>query len=137
MVQKLRFLLVKYHDIVAYLVFGVLTTVVNYLVYLPLYNLLGIPAALSNVVAWVAAVTFAYLTNKPFVFNSHDWSRRTVIPELAKFVSSRVVSGIMETAILFVCVDLQGWNGNVWKLLTSVLVVILNYVASKFLVFKK
>ena len=137
MIQKLRVLLGKYWDIFVYFVFGVLTTVVNYLVYLPVYNLLGVPSALSNTVAWAAAVIFAYLTNKPFVFNSCDWSRKTVISELAKFVSSRVASGIMETAILFVCVDLLGWNGNVWKLLTSILVVFLNYVASKFLVFKK
>lgn len=137
MVQKLRVLLGKYRDIFTYLIFGVLTTVVNYLVYLPVYNFLGVSAALSNMVAWAAAVAFAYLTNKPFVFKSHDWSRKAVIPELTKFVSCRVASGITETAILFVCVDLLGWNGNVWKLLTSVLVVILNYVASKFLVFKK
>lgn len=137
MVQKLRVLLGKYRDIFTYLIFGVLTTVVNYLVYLPVYNFLGVSAALSNMVAWAAAVAFAYLTNKPFVFKSHDWSRKAVIPELTKFVSCRVASGITETAILFVCVDFLGWNGNVWKLLTSVLVVILNYVASKFLVFKK
>ena len=137
MIQKLRGLLVKYWDIFTYLVFGVLTTAVNYLVYLPVYNLLGISAALSNMIAWAAAVTFAYLTNKPFVFKSHDWSLKTVIPELTKFVGSRVASGAAETAILFLTVDLLGWNGNVWKLLTSVLVVVLNYFASKFLVFKK
>ena len=137
MIQKLRELLVKYWDIVTYLVFGVLTTAVNYLVYLPVYNLLGISAALSNMIAWAAAVTFAYLTNKPFVFKSHDWSLKTVIPELTKFVGCRVASGAAETVILFFTVDLLGWNGNVWKLLTSVLVVVLNYFASKFLVFKK
>ena len=137
MIQKLRGLLVKYWDIFTYLVFGVLTTAVNYLVYLPVYNLLGISAALSNMIAWAAAVTFAYLTNKPFVFKSHDWSLKTVIPELTKFVGCRVASGAAETVILFFTVDLLGWNGNVWKLLTSVLVVVLNYFASKFLVFKK
>lgn len=137
MFQKLWSLVRKHWDIVVYLVFGVLTTVVNYLVYLPVYNLLHLSAAVSNAIAWVAAVAFAYLTNKPFVFNSHDWSRQTVIPELTKFVSCRLASGIMETAILFITVDLLHWNGNVWKLVTSVLVVIINYVASKLLVFKK
>lgn len=127
----------KYYDILAYLVFGVLTTVVNYIVYLPCYNLLHLSAAVSNVIAWVAAVAFAYLTNKPFVFKSYDWSARTVVPELTKFVGSRVVSGALETVIIFVTVDLLLWNGNVMKLVTSVLVVILNYVASKLLVFKK
>lgn len=130
--------LVKEHwDMVIYLVFGVLTTVVNYLVYLPLYNLAGCSAAVSNVIAWAAAVAFAYLTNKPFVFHSHDWSLGTVIPELGKFVSCRLASGAMETAIIFLTVDLLRWNGNIWKLVTSVLVVIFNYFASKLLVFRK
>ena len=84
--NKIRMLIRKYYDVLAYLFFGVLTTVVNYIVYLPCYNLLHISAAASNVIAWAAAVIFAYLTNKPFVFKSHDWSRKTVAPELTKFV---------------------------------------------------
>ena len=92
---------------------------------------------MSNAIAWVAAVAFAYVTNKPFVFKSHDWSVKTVIPELTKFVSCRVGSGLLETAIIFALVDWLGLNGNVIKLATSVLVVILNYIASKLLVFRK
>ena len=127
----------KHYDILAYLFFGVLTTVVNYVIYLPCYNLLQLSAAVSNAIAWVAAVAFAYVTNKPFVFRSYDWSAKTVVPELTKFVGSRVASGALETAIIFVTVDLMLWNGNVMKLVTSVLVVIFNYVASKLLVFNK
>ena len=129
-------LIVKYRDVLSYLFFGGLTTVVNYVVYLPCYNLLGLSAAVSNVIAWVAAVLFAFLTNKPFVFKSHDWSAKTVIPEFTKFVGCRIGSGLMETAIIFVTVDLLCWNGNWMKLATSVLVVILNYFASKLLVFR-
>lgn len=135
--QKIRILIRKHYDILAYLFFGVLTTVVNYVIYLPCYNLLQLSAAVSNAIAWVAAVAFAYVTNKPFVFRSHDWSAKTVVPELTKFVGSRVASGTLETAIIFVTVDLMLWNGNVMKLVTSVLVVIFNYVASKLLVFNK
>lgn len=137
MIQTIMSLVKKHWDIVTYLFFGVLTTVVNYLVYLPLYNLLGLSAALSNGIAWVVAVAFAYLTNKPFVFKSSDWSRKTVIPELSKFVGCRVASGLAETVILFLVVDRLGWNGNVWKLVTNVLVVIMNYFGSKLVVFKK
>lgn len=135
--EKIRNLITKYYDILAYLVFGVLTTVVNYLVYLPCYNLLEMSAAVSNVIAWGVAVAFAYLTNKPFVFRSHDWSAKTVIPELTKFVCSRIASGALETGIIFLTVDLLAWNGNVMKLVTSVIVVVLNYIASKLLVFRK
>ena len=137
MIQKIRSLIEKYWDIITYLIFGVLTTVVNYMVYLPAYNLLGLSASVSNVLSWVVAVAFAYLTNKPFVFKSHDWSKETVIPELIKFVSCRIASGVAETLILLITVDILGWNGNIWKLVTSVLVVVLNYFASKFLIFRK
>ena len=135
--KKIMDLARKYWDVLSYLFFGVLTTVVNYAVYLPCYNLLGLSAAVSNVIAWVAAVAFAYLTNKPWVFKSHDWSMKTVVPELTKFVACRVGSGALETGIIFVFVDWLGLDGNVFKLITSVLVVILNYIASKLLVFKK
>ncbi|MDD5955060.1 MAG: GtrA family protein [Firmicutes bacterium] len=135
--EKIRMLIRKHYDILAYLFFGVLTTAVNYIVYLPCYNLMHFSAAVSNVIAWVVAVAFAYLTNKPFVFKSHDWSPGTVVPELTKFVTCRIGSGAMETAIIFLTVDLLHWNGNVMKLITSVLVVILNYVASKLVVFRK
>lgn len=136
MLKKITDLIKNHWDIVTYLVFGVLTTVVNYVVYLPVYNILGFTAVVSNAVAWVAAVAFAFLTNKPFVFKSMDWSAKTVIPELISFIGCRVASGVMETAILLVTVDILGWNGNIWKLITSVLVVILNYIGSKLLVFR-
>ena len=135
--SKIRMLIRKHYDILTYLFFGVLTTAVNYIVYLPCYNLLHLPASLSNVISWAAAVAFAYVTNKPFVFKSHDWSAKTVGPELTKFVGSRILSGALETAIIFVTVDMLLWSGNLMKLVTSVLVVILIYVASKLLVFKK
>lgn len=135
--KKLRALFERYYDIISYLFFGGLTTVVNYLVYLPCYNWWGISSSVSNMIAWVAAVAFAFLTNKPFVFKSHDWSAKVVWPELTKFVGCRIGSGILETLFLLVTVDILHWNGNWMKLITSVLVVILNYFGSKFLVFAK
>lgn len=137
MAKRVKDLLCKYRDVLVYLVFGVLTTVVNYVIYLPCYNLMGLSSSLSNVIAWVGAVVFAYVTNKPFVFRSHDWSRKTVFPELTRFVGTRLGSGALETLILFVTVDTIGMNGNLWKLITSVLVVFINYIGSKWLVFRK
>jgi len=135
--KKIRELIVRYYDILAYLFFGGLTTVVNYLVYLPCYNWWNISASVSNIIAWVFAVAFAFLTNKPFVFKSHDWSAKTVWSELTKFVGCRVGSGVLETAILWLTVDMLTWNGNWMKLITSVIVIVLNYFGSKFLVFVK
>ena len=134
--RKLVSFIQKHYDILAYLFFGGLTTVVNYVIYLPCLNWLQLTASVSNVIAWVFAVAFAFLTNKPFVFKSYDWSRQTLIPELTKFVGCRIASGVGETLILLVTVDLLGWSGAVWKLITSVLVVVANYIGSKFLVFK-
>lgn len=137
MMGKIMALVKKYWDILVYLVFGVLTTVVDFLIYFPCYNLLHIPATISNVIAWAGAVAFAYLTNKPFVFHSQDWSVKTVVPELTKFVGTRLGSMLIQTGIIFVTVDLLHINGNLMKILTSVIVIILNYVGSKLLVFVK
>ena len=133
----LRKLCNKYRDEILYLVFGVLTTIVNYVVYIPCYNLLHLTGAVSNGIAWVAAVAFAFLTNKPFVFKSHDWSAKVLLPELGKFLGCRIGSGLLETAIIFLTVDYLTWNGNWMKLFTNVMVVFLNYFGSKLLVFRK
>ncbi len=137
MIQRLKRLWIRWQDALLYLVFGGLTTAVNYAVYLPCYNIFHLGGAGSNMIAWVAAVAFAFVTNKPFVFKSRDWSSKTVLPELGKFVGCRVVSGILETGILLVTVDWLLMDGNWMKLLTSVFVVIANYFASKLLVFQK
>ncbi len=130
-------LIKKHADVLSYLFFGGLTTAVNYLIYLPCYNMLHWDASVSNMAAWVVSVAFAFLTNKPFVFKSHDWSSRVVLPELSKFLGCRVGSGVLETVIIFITVDLIHWNGNWMKLFTAVLVVVLNYFGSKLLVFRK
>ncbi len=137
MLDKLKKLLHRRYDLIMYLAFGVMTTAVNYIVYLPCYNLLHLSSAVSNMIAWVAAVAFAFVTNKPFVFHSHDWSTKTVIPELTKFVGTRLGSGSLETVVLLIFADLLHMNGNLLKLLTSVLVVVLNYIGSKLLVFRR
>lgn len=126
----------RHKDIVLYLVFGVLTTVVSYAVYFPLYNFTHLPATVCNGISWVAAVAFAFLTNKPFVFKSNDWSAKTVMKELAKFAGARIGSLLTETLVIFVTVEVLCWNGNFMKLITGVLVVIMNYVASKVFVFR-
>ncbi len=137
MLQKVKNLLLRYRGPLCYLVFGVLTTLVNYAVYLPCYNDLRLSATVSNVLAWVVAVLFAYLTNKPFVFRSRDWSAKTVVPEFLRFVGCRIASGALETGTLLLAVDVLHRNGNLWKIIVSVAVIILNYIGSKLLVFRK
>ncbi|MCD7859634.1 MAG: GtrA family protein [Firmicutes bacterium] len=135
--KKLQALWQKNSEPILYLVFGALTTAVNFAVYWPLCSLLHLWASASNALAWVVAVSFAFLTNKPWVFRSHDWSAKTVVPEAAKFVSCRLLSLAVQELLLLVTVDLLRWNSTGMWLLSSVMVIVLNYVASKLLVFKK
>ena len=132
---NIRVLIEKYRGILVYLFFGALTTGVNYAVYLHCYNLLGMSAATGNLLAWSAAVIFAYVTNKIFVFSSRSWSVRVVIPELTRFLGGRALSGGLETVALYVTVDRLQWNGNVMKFAAAVFVIVANYLFGKFLVF--
>jgi len=117
-------------------IFGGLTTLVNFAVYYPLYNLAKWDPTVANVVAWGVSVIFAFVTNKPFVFGSHDWRIRTVLWEGSQFVSARILSGLLETGCIFAFVTVLGLDGNLIKVLVSIAVVILNYIASKLLIFR-
>ena len=136
MITYFKGIVKKHWGFILYTAFGLLTTVANYVVYIPLYNDLHLSAVTSNAIAWIAAVLVAFLTNKPFVFKSKDWSAKVVIPELIKFIGCRIGSGLAETVTLLVAVDILQGNGNIWKIITSVLVIIFNYVGSKHFVFK-
>ena len=130
-------LITKYSDIISYLFFGGLTTAVNYAVYIPCNQWLHWSAALSQTLAWIAAVIFAYLTNKPFVYQSHDWSLKVVFPEFGKFVLSRLGSGILNVVLMWLTVDILRWNSILMMVIVSVLVVIINYITGKMMVFTK
>ncbi len=136
MCRHLTEFLKKYRSVIIYLVFGVLTTLVNYFVYYPLYNVVKFSAAASNGISWLVAVIFAFFTNKSYVFKSKSWDKNVVVPEFIKFVGCRTLSGVAETAILYVVVDVLSGDGNLLKILTSILVIVFNYIAGKFLVFK-
>ena len=135
--ERIIQLVKKYWSILSYLFFGVVTTVVNLAVYYLCYHAWGISSDLSTVIAWVIAVLTAFLTNKPFVFGSHDWSMKVLLPEAGSFFGCRLGSGVLELVLMHVTVEMLGWPGMLMKLLVNVLVVIINYVASKLLVFRK
>ena len=128
----------KHREIIVYMLFGLVTLVVSFGVYFLCYNLFLFSAAASNAISWVAAVAVAYLTNKPFVFDSHDWSMQTVFREAVEFVGFRFFSGLLETAALFLVSDLHvvRFDGNLAKIITSIFVVLMNYVASKYFIFR-
>lgn len=127
----------KYNALFLYLVFGVLTTAINIVVYHMCYEVAGIPNVPSNMIAWVLSVLVAYLTNKIWVFHSRSFAPAVLLPELWKFVSCRLFTGAMDTAIMWVGVDLFCGPATVIKIGSNVLVVVLNYVFSKLLIFRE
>lgn len=125
----------KYRELILYLVFGVLTTAVNYVAYLicaPFFERTIAP----TLIAWVLSVLFAYFTNRRWVFQSKAQGRRAVLTEMGSFFGARVLSGVLDVAIMWVFVDKLGFWDKLIKLLSNVFVVIFNYVASKLWIFR-
>ena len=122
---------------IAYLIFGVLTTAVDYIISNVLFYLTDMPTIPAQTIAWVAAVLFAFVTNKWWVFESHTLVPSEVWREFVSFVACRVATFIFNLAALFIMVDLFGMEFFICKLLISVVVVILNYIFSKILIFTK
>lgn len=127
----------KYKAIISYGIFGVLTTIVNIVIYNLCYYQIGIGNTVSNVIAWILAVAFAYFTNKVWVFESKSWAWEVLKREVSTFVSCRLATGIMDIVIMFICVDIIGWHAMLMKLVSNVLVIILNYIFGKLIIFKK
>lgn len=127
----------KHRSFITYGIFGVLTTIVNIVTYNFCYNSVGISNTLSNVAAWILAVTFAYITNKIWVFDSKSWKWEVLRREIPAFISCRLATGILDIAIMYICVDIMRWPALLMKFASNILVIILNYVFSKLVIFKK
>ena len=131
-----------YKEAIDYLFWGGMTTVVSWGSY-SLFVLLGASVFWGNAGSWVCAVSFAFVTNKLWVFQSKSWAGSTVWPELGKFLSSRVATGVFEMIAVpaLVAIGLNqtilGIDGMVSKVVVSVAVIVLNYILSKLFVFKK
>lgn len=130
-------LIKKYQGILAYLFFGVCTTLVNMVTYQICYGICAMPNVPATVIAWILAVVFAFVTNKLFVFDSKSWEIKVLKHELPSFFGCRLLTGILDVAIMYAAVDLLGLHALLWKLISNILVIILNYIASKLIIFKK
>ncbi len=135
--KHIRQFVEKYKELLSYIFWGAASTAVNYGVYFLCTKPLQLDYLTSNVIAWVVSVAFAFVVNKLFVFESRSLAVKTVLSELWKFVSARIFSGVLETGILFVFVTLLHMNDSVVKIAAGVIVIILNYVMSKLLIFNK
>ena len=139
MMEKIKELYLKYKEIINYLIVGGLTTVVSLATYyacvftfLDPENPIQLQAA--NIISWICAVTFAYFTNRRFVFESKN---KNMLKEAVAFFAARVGTLLMDMGIMFVFVTCLHFNDKIMKLVVQVVVTIANYIFSKFLVFKK
>jgi len=127
----------KYKDLIPYGIFGVLTTIVNIVVYALCAKKLGMSTVVSTVIAWIAAVLFAYFTNRKWVFHSKSSGVKAIAVEMASFFACRLLTGVLDVGIMKLFVDILGFNDVIIKAASNVIVIILNYVASKLVIFKK
>lgn len=128
----------KYKEIINYLIFGVLTTVVSLLTYyLLVFTILDpinpLELQIANIISWITCVTFAYITNRIYVFNSKN---KNIFKELIKFYSSRLTTLFLDMLIMFIFVTKLEFNDKIIKIIVQIIIIILNYILSKIIVFK-
>ena len=120
-------------ELFLYVVFGTLTTLVNLVVYFILEHL-GVNYIISNIIAWFLSVLFAYITNRIWVFESKS---PNILKEMVLFFGGRIFSGALDTALLYVFIDLLLINNTISKIAVEIIITILNYVLSKLIVFNE
>ena len=130
-------LLMKYKGFILYAVFGVCTTLINWGTYYLWYSIIYIPNVLSTISAWIVAVAFAFITNKIWVFDSKSFEGKTLLFEIWTFIAARLATGALDVAIMYFAVDVFAMNSTVWKLISNIIVIVLNYILSKLVIFKK
>lgn len=129
----------KYKEIINYLIFGVLTTVVSLATYyLLVFTILDpnnpLELQIANIISWITCVTFAYITNRKYVFNSKN---KNILKEIVKFYSSRLTTLFLDMLIMFIFVTKLEFNDKIIKIIVQIIIILLNYILSKILVFKQ
>ncbi|MGI5986202.1 MAG: GtrA family protein [Clostridiales bacterium] len=132
----------KHRELIMYCIFGVTTTIVNWLIYSVCVAILSIDLYSSGIIAWIAAVVVAFITNKLWVFESRSWELKLVLAEAFTFFGGRIATGALEVVAVPTLVGwgldmtLLGVEGLPAKMLVSISIVILNYLLSKFISFR-
>lgn len=129
-------MLKKYKSFILYGIFGVLTTIINIVVYTVFYEFWHVPNVPSNIIAWVAAITVAFITNKIWVFESKTMEKRALQREIISFVACRLATGVLDLLVMYLAVDVAHGPAVIFKVISNVIVIIINYFASKLLIFR-
>ena len=135
--KKIKNLFIKYKEIINYMIFGILTTIISifsyYILVLTILNPNNpIELQIANIASLIVSVTFAYITNRKYVFNSKN---NNIFKEIIKFYSSRLFSLLIDMLIMYIFVSLLSFNDKIIKILVQIIVIILNYILSKLIVF--
>ncbi len=129
-------LIKKYKEQILYLIFGALTTLVNLAAYF-LCRSINFSVAGATIIAWFMGVLFAYVTNKLFVFESRVKNFRQLLFQIAEFFGYRLFTGLLDLGIMYLTVELLTFYEPAMKIISNIIVIILNYVFSKLIIFKK
>lgn len=135
--DRLKELYNKHREGISYLFFGFLSVIVNLAVYYLCAHVIYLEVVSSTVIAWFCAVIFAFVTNKICVFRSNNWSSKVAFKEITSFFICRILTGFLDVGIMYVCVDKLLFNDIIIKFISNIIVIILNYLASKRVIFKK
>lgn len=127
----------KYQQPILYLFFGICTTIVNIITYYLSAHILSLSVILSTCLAWLVSVIFAYITNKWWVFESKSLRLKAVIQEFLSFTGCRLFTGACDLLIMLIFVDSLGMDDLFVKIASNILVVVLNYIFSKMIIFKR
>ena len=130
-------ILKKYKESIMYLIFGILTVIINISSYIFITRILKLEILTSNIIAWIIAVIFAYITNKLYVFQSKTRTNKELIKEFSSFVSCRVLSLLLEIILMYIMINIMFINDFIVKIFTNIIVIVLNYILSKIIIFKK
>ena len=120
-------------ELVLYVVFGAFTFFVNIAVYFLFEDVLGVNYLISNIIAWFFSVLFAYITNRIWVFESKS---PDILKEMALFFGGRIFSGVVDTALMYLFIDVMMIGDSISKIVVQIIVIVLNYIFSKLIVFK-
>lgn len=133
--KKLYDLYMKYKEVILYLLFGGLTTLVNIAGYLLLTRMFNLNTMYANGTALAVSILFAYVTNKIFVFESRTESAAAAIREFFSFIACRIGTAVLDMLIMYITVDIMEWYDMLMKVLANVIVIVLNYIFSKLVIF--
>lgn len=135
--KRLKQLFFKYKEYIMYVIFGGLTTLVSWVSFYIFTHPLNMGTVVSNIISWILAVAFAYITNRKWVFESQISGFHGIVKETAAFIAGRLLSLGIDTVLLWITVDLWHFNNMVMKVVIGIFVVIINYFFSRLIAFKK